>query len=82
MVNKILHYLYTIVCHLYITIEISNLYNDTWKMKKVFKNFVLKIDGGSSLSVFNSFRLWHIHNTNMPQFFILVKINENQYLSG
>jgi hypothetical protein len=30
IVNKIFHHPYIIVCHLYITIKISNLHNDTW----------------------------------------------------
>jgi hypothetical protein len=33
--NKILHHMYIIVCHLDITIQISNLHNDMWQMKKV-----------------------------------------------
>jgi hypothetical protein len=36
------------------------------KFKKVFKKIVLKIDGASSSSIFNSFRLYTWHNTNMP----------------
>jgi hypothetical protein len=56
MVNKTLHHLYTIVCHPYITIKISNL-NDTWQMKNVFKKIVLKIDGEFSSSIVNGFRL-------------------------
>jgi hypothetical protein len=30
---------------------------DKWKM---FEKFVFKIDGGSSSSIFNGFRLWHL----------------------
>ncbi len=65
-VNKILHHFYIIVCHLYITIKISNLHNNMWQMKKVLKTFVLKIDGGSSSSIlmFLDYDTWH--NTNMP----------------
>jgi len=33
--QQILHHPYTIVCHPYITMKISNLHNDTRKMKKV-----------------------------------------------
>ncbi len=51
------HHAYTIVCHPYITIKSSNLHNDTWQMKNVFKKFVLKIDGGFSSFNFNGFRL-------------------------
>jgi len=41
----------------YITIKIDNLQNHTWQMKKVWKIYVLKIYGGSSLFIFNGFRL-------------------------
>jgi hypothetical protein len=49
----------TIICHSYITIQINNLHNDMGWVKKVEKN-VSKIDGGSSSSIFNGFRLWHM----------------------
>jgi hypothetical protein len=55
--QQVLHHPYTIVCHPYITIKINNLHNDTWKMEKGLKFFVLKIDGGSSSSIFSGFRL-------------------------
>jgi len=33
--QQILHHLYTIICHSYIIVQINNLHNDTWQMKKV-----------------------------------------------
>jgi hypothetical protein len=33
--QPILHHLYIIICHLYITIKINNLDDDMWQMKKV-----------------------------------------------
>jgi len=52
--------------------------------KKVFKFFILKIDGGSSSPTFNGFKLWHIaqYQYAMWHFWILVRINLNQYLGG
>ncbi len=35
--QQILHHLYIIVYHPYITIKISNLHNEMWQLKKVFK---------------------------------------------
>jgi hypothetical protein len=34
--QQIFHHLYTIICHLYITIKLSNLNNDMWQLKKVW----------------------------------------------
>jgi hypothetical protein len=40
--QQIFHHLYITICHLYITIKISNLNNDMWQMKKVWFLFFLK----------------------------------------
>ncbi len=58
--QQILHHPYSIVCHLYITIEISNLHNATWQLKKVWNFFVLKLDSEPWSSILNGFRLWHM----------------------
>ncbi len=55
--QQILHHSYIIVCHLYITIKINNLYNDMWQFENGFLKIDLKIGNGSSLSNLNGFRL-------------------------
>jgi hypothetical protein len=55
-INNQLILCHPIVCHPYITIKINNLHNDMWKMKKVWENFVLKINNGSSSSILDGFK--------------------------
>jgi hypothetical protein len=49
--QPILHHLYTIICHMYITTKINNLNDDMCQMKKGLGSFILQIDNGSSLSI-------------------------------
>jgi len=40
--QQILHHLYIILCHLYITIKNNNLHHDMWQLKKDFRKLFKK----------------------------------------